>query len=624
MHELNNSAEEENKPLANLTENYDSQLSEAESILENSEEETADFTDYSGLDRNGIIARAEEQINATDTRKAWNNLQRLKEAHEALLQAEIPSLIKEWTEAGNDPRDFKPQHDDKRKQFNEIINRFRQKREEEKKRSEEEKVANLKKKKSVLEKMKVLVEGEETEESRNEIRELQRQWKEIRHIPKEFKDELNESYKFILDKFYDNLTMFNELKDLDREKNLSEKIELIKKVEQLKDETNIRRALITLHKFHEDWKNIGPVRKEISEEIWQRFKLASDAVINDKKAKQEERQKFYDENYEIKKMMAEKAAYYTMAIPGTLKEWQEAAKEMDTLLEQWKQIGPVSSDQNEEVWGKFSKARNEFFAARREFFNTLNASRNENIKIKTVLCEKAEALMNSEDFAGTTEALNQLQAEWKKSGPVPESHNQALWGRFRAAFDKFYERKNKHYESKKAEEQGAITKKEEVIARMQQLDQLTDVDEVFKQLRECQQLWVQAGFVSSRNNAPLHKKYQELNEHLFTKFKRSSDEMKAGVMKEHYQTLSSAPDGFTKLKSEERKVRDRINKLNDEIATLERNLGFFANSKNADLIRKEYEGNIKKAKDQIARLEKELKVIKEFTPQRTENNRYAK
>lgn len=624
MHELNKDAEEESKIAGISTESYDSQLSEAESILEKSEEEVADFTDYSGLDRSAIIARAEEQINATDTRKAWSNLQRLKEAHEALLQAEIPALIKDWTEAGNDPRDFKPQHDDKRKQFNEILNRYKQKREDEKKRSEEEKVANLKKKKAVVEKMKLLVEGEETEESRNQIRELQRQWKEIRHIPKEFKDELNESYKFLLDKYYDNLSMFNELKDLDREKNLSEKIELIKKVEQLKDESNIRRALITLHKFHEDWKNIGPVRREISDEVWQRFKLASDAVINDKKAKQEERQKYYDENYEIKKLMAEKAGYYNMAVPQTLKEWQDAAKEMDTLLEQWKHIGPVSSDQNEEVWGKFSKARNEFFAARREFFNNLNASRNENIKIKTELCLKAEALMNSEDFAETTEALNQLQAEWKKSGPVPESHNQALWARFRGAFDKFYERKNKYYESKKAEEQGAINKKEEIIAKMKELDQLTDVDAVFKQLREYQQQWVQAGFVSSRNNAPLHKKYQELNEHLFSKFKRSSDEMKAGVMKEHYQTLSNAPDGFSKMKSEERKIRDRINKLNDEIATLERNLGFFANSKNADLIKKEYEGNINKAKEQITRLEKELRVIKDLTPQRTENNRNAR
>lgn len=624
MQDLNNLEEDNNNLSTPIVESYDSQLNEAETLIEKTDEEVADFTDYSGLDREAILNKAEEQLNATDTKRAWNNLQRLKEAHEALLQAEIPNLIKDWTEAGNDPREFKPQHDDKRKQFNDIVNKYKQKREDEKRRSEEEKLANLKKKKSVLEKLKALVEGEETEDSRNKIRDLQREWKEIRHVPKEFKDELNESYKFTLDKYYDNLSMFNELKDLDREKNLSEKIELIKKVELLKDEPNIRRALITLHKFHEDWKNIGPVRKEISEEIWQRFKSLSDAVINDKKAKQEERQKYYDENYEIKKLMAEKAASYNLVVPTSLKEWQDAAKEMDTLLEQWKHIGPVSSDQNEQVWGKFSQARNEFFAARREFFNGLNATRNENIKIKTDLCVKAEALMMSEDFAGTTDKLNDLQAEWKKSGPVPETHNQALWARFRGAFDKFYERKNKFYESKKAEEQDAITRKEEIIAKMQTLDQLTEVEEVFKQLRDCQQQWVQAGFVSSRNNAPLHKKYQELNEHLFTKFKRSSDEMKTGVMKDHYQTLSSAPDGYHKIKTEERKVKDRIAKLNDEIATLERNLSFFSNSKNADLIKKEYEGNINKVKEQVTRLEKELKVIKDLAPQQTEPKKYVK
>lgn len=601
-------------PVSNIgQENYSSQLEAADQLIEAVETETQEHIDFSKLDKDELLKIAEDQIHATDVRKAQTILNAIKEAFDALIAAERPTLIKEWVDNGNEARDFKAPVDIKRQKLNTTLVKFKEKREEERKQAEQEKLANLNKKRAVLEKMKNLVSEDETENSREQVRELQRQWKEIRQIPREFKDELNETYKFYLDKYYDRLSQFNELKNMDREKNLDDKIELIKKAESLKDEPNIRKAIVTLNKYHEDWKAIGPVPKEHIEEIWHRFKQASDIVLEEKRKNQEEIDRVFKENYEIKKIMVEKAEQFNLAHPSSIKDWQESAKQLDLLFDQWKAIGAISKAQNDELWPRFTNARNTYFSARREFFNTLNESRVENLKLKEALCEKAEKLVNNQgDINETSDALAQLQEEWKKIGPVPENKNDIIWKKFRASFETFYTRKNEWYQNKRQEENVAIEAKKAIIAELAIIAEKEDSNEVFAALRDCQQRWVKAGFVNPKLNGALHRQYQDLNDKIFTKFKSSRENMKENIMKDHYNTLSGAPDGNQKLFTEERKIKDRISKINDEIGTLERNLSFFGNSKNAESIRKEYEGNINKLKEQIDRLNKELKVIKDL------------
>jgi hypothetical protein len=596
-------------------ETYNHVIEEVEKLIDVNEDESDEHTDYTALSKEEVLAKAEATLHAVEVRKASETLNRLKEALDLLEKAELPAQIKAWTEAGNDPRDFKPSNDETHARFNKIMQLFREKREEERRRAEEEKLANLRKKEAVIEKMMHLVSSEENENSLKNMRDLMREWKEIRHVPKEFQEDLFKRYRFYVEKFYDNLSIFNELKDLDREKNLEIKIELIKKVEALKAETNLRKALVTLNKYHEDWKNVGPVRKEISDEVWNRFKAASDVLLSEKRAAQEALEKGKEANLSLKKLLVEKAENAVAVLPQKAKDWGNLAKELDTLMDEWKKIGPVPKAVNVEIWNTFRAARTVFFEGRRNFFKDLNASREDNLAAKIALCEKAEKMMNAEEFTNTANELNKLQDAWKKIGPVPEAKNDEVWKRFRKAFDHFYSRKNAFFEDRRSQEVDAVKEKEAVIAELESLRTIEDGQEVFKRLKEGQLRWAKSGFVSGKTFYNLQRKYQEISDFLFAKFKKSSEEIRDSAIKDHYEVLSSAPDGRHKIQGEERKLRDRIQKLQDEVATIENNKNFFAHSKNAGEVLKQFDANIEKTRQQIERLEKELKVLRSFKNQ---------
>lgn len=589
-----------------------SHLEETESLVEtlDAHEQVVDESDYSELDKQGLIAKAEECLHMPDAKKANEILKRLKEHFEILQQADREEQIKIWAEEGNNPKDFKPKTDELRSKFNQVFHRYQELRNEERKRAEEEKVKNLKLKEQILEQIKSLVESEETATSVEQMRELIRQWKQIRQVPMEFRNDLYERYKFYLDKFYDNLSIFNELKELDREKNLELKIELTKKVEALKEESSIKKAMILLNKYHEDFRNIGPVRKEINQEIWERFKSASDMVLNLKKSEIEKINQEREHHLNLKKLLVEKAESLVMVMPQQPKEWGKIAQEFDKLLQEWKKVGPVPQHENEAIWNKFKQPRIIFNAARKEYFKGLGAEREDNLNKKLKLIEQAEALKNQNDFQKTTEKLLKLQEEWKATGPVPENKSEEIWKQFRSAFDFFFARKNEFYQQRKVEEESAVGIRKGIIQELEALKDLEDQDALFAKLRDAQQRWAKAGFVSGPKHYELQRKYQHLSDFIFQKFKKSSDEMKEVVMKDHYQTLSGAPDGRQKLQFEERKLKDRIGKLNEELSTLENNMSFFALSKNADQIKKQFESNIHKNKELLTKLEKELKVVR--------------
>ena len=288
--------------------------------------------------------------------------------------------------------------DENKQAHNQVINEFKKRREEERKRAEEEKQHNLNQKRLILEKIKALVESEENDQSLDVLREYMKQWREVRQIPKEFQDELYTSYKFYVDQFYNQLSVFNELKELDKDKNLELKIDLIKRAEQLKDEPNIRKALLQLNKYHEDWKNTGPVRAEISDDIWKRFKAASDIVIEAKRAQQAQIDAERQKNLDKKLVLIEKAETNIAVLPTQPKEWSKMAKDLDELMAEWKKIGPVPTQNNEEVWTKFKAIRNQFYGERKHFFRDLNTSKKDNLSKKESLCVKAEALKDSNEF----------------------------------------------------------------------------------------------------------------------------------------------------------------------------------------------------------------------------------
>jgi hypothetical protein len=436
-----------------------------------------------------------------------------------------------------------------------------------------------------------------------------RQWKEIRQIPKEHHETLYAKYKFHLDKYYDNLSIFNELKDLDREKNIEIKIELIKRAEALKDESNIRKAMISLNKIHDDWKNTGPVRKEISDEIWTRFKAASDLVIDVQKAHQSEVDAQRQQNLEKKILLVEKAETAITALPSSNKEWNKMAEEIDAMLEDWKKIGPVPSEKNEAIWTKFQGARNAFYAERKTFFKKIQFDRKDNLAKKIALCEQAEKLQEANEFMKTSEQFQALQEQWKVIGPVPEEQNEIIWKRFRASFDHFYERKNKWFAERKTQESGAVNAKEGIIVELDSLTKNTDKKLNFNDLKAIQNKWNDSGFVSGKKFQSLNKQYQGLMDALYQGLRNNSNADRESIVRDNLNSISAYSDAKYKLQSEEKRLRDLIKKIQDELSTIENNKGFFQHSKNAEAMLKQFDDKIKKSKDQIEKFQKELQLV---------------
>ena len=598
--------------LEKAAESYAEQLTVAEQMIELNTEEISLELQYSTFSKEELLAAAEELVHATDVKKAYNQLQAIRNALDDLLDQERPGMIRTWVEAGNDPRDFVAPADNTKQSIQQIITAFKKRREDERKRAEEEKLHNLKQKQLILDKIKALVDSEENDQSLNALREYMRQWKEVRQIPKEYQDELYAAYKFQVDKFYNQLSVFNELKELDKDKNLELKIDLIKRAEQLKDEPNIRKALLQLNKYHDDWKNTGPVKAEISEDIWKRFKAASDIVIDAKKAEQATIDAERQQNLDKKIVLIERAETSIAVVPTQPKEWAKIGKELDELMAEWKKIGPVPTDKNEEIWTKFKAIRNQYYGERKHFFKDLNSSKKDNLTKKEALCDKAESLKDSNEFMKTSDALAKLQDEWKTVGPVPEDQNDLVWKRFRTAFDHFYARKNEWFKQRKQEESGAIVKKKEVILGLEALKSNETIDHqtLFNELKVWQKQWNDAGFISGKSYQQMNKTYQALADEIFNRYRSASNNQRNSNQKEHFSNLATSTDGQKRLQLEERKIKEKITKFKDEIATMENNKSFFKHSKNAGAFVKQFDDNIAKATEQIAKAEQELKLLK--------------
>ncbi len=592
-----------------FSENYNDQLSEAEKLILQNEDDAQLKENFATFSKEQIVSHAQSLLHTTNVKQAYETLQELRKAFEYLLDQERPLLIKEWVASGNDPKDFISPQDDQKVKLFEVVQKFKEMREVERKRAEEEKLINLNKKQAILDKIVALVDSEENESSLNDLRDLMRQWKEIRQIPKEHQEALYSKYKFYLDKYYDNLSKFNELKDLDREKNLEIKIELIKRAEALKDEKNIRKAMISLNKIHDDWKNTGPVRKEISDEIWTRFKAASDLVIDVQKAHQSEVDAQRQQNLEKKILLVEKAETAITALPSSNKEWNKMAEEIDAMLEDWKKIGPVPSERNEEIWTRFQGARNAFYSERKTFFKKIQFDRKDNLTKKIALCEQAEKLQEANEFMKTSEQFQALQDQWKVIGPVPEEQNEIIWKRFRASFDHFYERKNKWFAERKTQESGAVTAKEAIIAELDNLSKNPDNKINFNDLKAIQNKWNDSGFVSGKKFQSLNKQYQSLMDGLYQGLRNNSNAERETMVKENLNSISASPDAKYKLQSEEKRLRDLMKKIQDELSTIENNKGFFQHSKNAEAMLKQFDDKIKKSKEQLEKLQKELQLV---------------
>ena len=292
--------------------------------------------DFSGLNKQELVAKAEEFIHHPDTKMVHQIFQQLRNYIDEIIRKEREVEISKWVAEGNEAREFKAGIDQEKDNFYQLFQKFQDRRKQEREKAQFEKEKNLKKKEEILDRIKALVDAEETEGSLEQLRELQREWKNVRQVPREQMNHLWETYKFYLDKFYDNLTINNELKELDRQKNLEQKIELCIKVNDLKEEKSVKKALILLNKYHEEFKNIGPVPKEANEEIWLRFKATSDEVLNLKKEDLNQIKEEQKSNLVAKVLLCEKVEQIAEIPHSSASDWNNKTIEIADIFEDWK------------------------------------------------------------------------------------------------------------------------------------------------------------------------------------------------------------------------------------------------------------------------------------------------
>jgi hypothetical protein len=487
----------------------------------------------------------------------------------------------------------------------------KQARAEEKVRIQAEQKKNLAMKHELLARLQVLVEQDETLESISEVKEIQKEWKTIRALPKETSNDLWDSYNTLLNRFYDNHGINIELKELDRQKNLEAKIELTKKVEAVLQERSLKRSFILLNKYHEEFKNTGPVPSESREPIWQAFKKASDTVYDAKRLVFNELEEAKEANLAKKQILTEKVNLLNAVDPRSGKEWNDKAKAFDALFEEWKKIGPVPKANNDAVWIQFNGVRNDFFTKRKEYYKEQNKGRNENLKAKEALCEKVESLKESKDWGATTKSILGLQEEWKKVGPVPEKINQAIWKRFRAGCDHFFNAKNEAFAGQREGEVENLAKKTKLIKELEALATKESAHkEAFAELKRINAAWREIGFVPHKALKSITSKYDEANKAVYTKYSVQIEDAKSANLSEHFKDLANSHNGSNALAGEEQNIKRRIGTLREEIASIERNMSFFAKSKTAEKMLKDFEMKIEKANKQIDKLKNELKALK--------------
>lgn len=506
-----------------------------------------------------------------------------------------------------------PSHEDELEQrFNATFSIYREKRHQMMEELEKAKLENLNQKKVILEELKVLIESDELlKKTYDDFKALQEKWKQIGLVPKAEMQSLWQSYHYLVDKFFDKVRINKELKDLDFKKNLEAKIELCEKAEELLLEENMNEAFRQLQKLHELWKEIGPVSYDKRDEIWDRFKGASDKINTRRRDYYEKLHGELQSNYEAKKALIEKAKEIVLGSSGSVKEWQSQTDQVNELFKLWKSVGPAPRKLNDEVWAEFKTLLDQFFQTKGAHFSTIKDQQLNNYNLKLDLCGQAEALQNSTEWRDTSHELINLQKEWKKIGPVPRKHSDKVWKRFRAACDHFFNAKAAYFADVIGHEAENLTAKLALIKEVEEYPYTDNKSENLAALKAFQRRWTEIGHVPIKEKNNVQNAFRKVVDVQMEKLGITSLDMSAGNYRSRFENAKEMPDGARTLSKELNQLQIRVQKMNEDISLWENNIGFLANSKNASILKEEFEKKIEKSRQEVKLMEAKVKFLRD-------------
>ena len=557
-----------------------------------------------------VLARMKElALNAESAGK--QELDSLKQSFYKFHNAELEAAKKQFIDNGGSEEDYAPQSDAIEEEFKNVMVIIKEKRSAQMAELERQKEENLQIKLSIIEELKELVESpDDANKSYTEFKKLQQQWNETKLIPQAKVNELWKSYQLYVEKFYDILKLNNEFREYDFKKNLEIKNRLCEAAEKLADEEDVISAFHQLQKLHQEFRDTGPVAKELRDEVWNRFKAASTVVNRRHQQHFEALKEAEQHNLDQKTVICEIVESIEYDELKTFSAWENKTQEVIALQTKWKTIGFAPQKMNVKIFERFRHACDDFFKKKGEFFKTLKEGMNENLEKKKALCEKAESLKESTDWKATADTLTKLQKEWKTIGPVPKKHSDTIWKRFISACDYFFEQKNKATSSQRSVELENMEKKKEIITRLSAIDESIDTEEASKQVRELMKEWGTIGHVPFKEKDKLYKQYHSLVDQLFERFNISASNRKLSNFKSNISNIQSG--GSQTLYREREKLVRAYENMKSELQTYENNLGFLTSaSKKGNSLLTELNRKVEKLKADLELVLQKIKVIDE-------------
>lgn len=560
------------------------------------------------MTKDDIIATLEAISEKNGAEISRDEVSSLRQHFHAIRKSELAVEKQAFLDKGNEEVAFAPLPDPLEERFQQLTEIIKEKKAKHIAEIEAERKANLEKKLAIIDEL-----GKMAEDTDNvnrlfpRFRELTQEFKTAGDVPPTDMTDLYRNYSAAVERFYDQLKINKDLRDYDFKKNLEQKQLLVGEAEKLAGEEDVITAFRRLQELHDKWREIGPVAKEIREEIWNKFKDAS-AIVNKRyQAFFEERKARERENEEKKTAICERVEALDFENVKSYAGWDQLTKEILTAQEDWKKLGFASKKVNNLLFARFRETCDKFFAKKAEYFKTMRDNHAANLEKKIALCEQAEALKESSDWKKTADELVELQKQWKTVGPVEKKHSDAVWKRFQEACDYFFDRRKKATSGTRKTEQANLKQKQEIISALKAITDETPRDEAVKTVKELMAKWQQVGHVPFKEKDKVYDTYRAAVNELYDRFD----------IKEARASMANFTDSINEISGDENKLyreRERLvrnfEQKRNELKTYENNLGFFSvKSKSGNTLLRDMERKMQRIKEEIATLEEKIKLI---------------
>lgn len=531
------------------------------------------------------------------------------------LRNETESQKQEFLSNGGEEIDFIGKESEIYTEGKELIQKIKEKRADILAKEDAEKEKNVARKLAIIEQIKVLTEPQGQEDFNKiyqEFKSLQQEWNDIKLVPQDKVNELWKSYQRYVEKFYDLVRINNEFREYDFKKNLEIKTELCEAAERLNDELDVVSAFHQLQNLHQEWREVGPVSRKDREEIWNRFKEASTQINKKYQAHFEQLREKENENLELKTALCEKLEAIDYNQLKSVKDWNNKVKEVLDIQLQWRQIGFVPRKWNTKIYKRYRAACDFFFRSKNEFYKSLRGEMEENLKKKTVLCERAEALKDSHDWKNTTREMIEIQKEWKTIGIIPHKYVDSIWKRFISACDYFFEQKKLHTSSQYEQEQKNLDEKRAVIKKINQLDTTPEADEALTKLHELMDEWYEVGHVPYKMKDRIYKEFYDATEAQFDRLNIGKADRKLEAYKSTISDMARSDNSQGQLLREREKLVRQYERIKNELQTYENNIGFLSvSSKKGNYLLDDMNQKVERIKSELLLLEKKIRAIED-------------